>query len=65
MTVSRLIILVIMLQLFGGLINVLLLAPVWMQLVHLFLADTIWICLVLFAAIILSKKRVDLVAENI
>jgi heme A synthase len=37
----------ILLQLGAGLLNVLLLAPVWMQIVHLFLADTIWIILVL------------------
>jgi heme A synthase len=37
-------------QLLAGIINVLLLAPVWMQLVHLLLSDLVWICLVLFAA---------------
>ena len=37
-------------QLAAGLINVLLLAPVWMQMVHLLLSDLVWICLVLFAA---------------
>jgi heme A synthase len=38
------------LQLVAGLINLLLLAPVWMQLVHLLLADMVWITLVLFTA---------------
>ncbi len=38
----------IVLQLFAGVINILLLAPIWMQLVHLLLADLIWIALVLF-----------------
>jgi heme A synthase len=38
------------LQLTGGVLNVLLLAPVWMQLVHLLLADLLWIALTLFAA---------------
>lgn len=38
------------LQLGAGVINLLLLAPVWMQLVHLLLADLVWIILVLFAA---------------
>lgn len=39
----------VLLQLIVGAINVLLLAPVWMQLVHLFLADALWIALVLLA----------------
>jgi heme A synthase len=33
-----------------GLLNVILLAPVWMQIVHLLLADLLWIALVLLAA---------------
>ncbi len=37
-------------QLLAGLVNLLLLAPVWMQLVHLLLADLVWITLVLLAA---------------
>ncbi len=37
-------------QLLAGVINVWLAAPVWMQLVHLFLADLLWIAAVLLAA---------------
>jgi heme A synthase len=37
-------------QLGVGLLNVVLLAPVWMQIVHLLLADALWIALVLLAA---------------
>ena len=37
-------------QLVAGMINLGLLAPVWMQLVHLLLADLVWIALVLLAA---------------
>jgi heme A synthase len=37
-------------QLVAGMINLGLLAPVWMQLVHLLLADLVWITLVLLAA---------------
>ncbi len=44
-------------QLVAGLINILLLAPVWMQLVHLFLADLVWIALVLLSAGRLSMER--------
>ena len=60
---GRLTIFLIVLQLLAGLINVILLAPVWMQLFHLFLSDTIWICLVLFAANSLSKYRDDQIVE--
>jgi cytochrome c oxidase assembly protein subunit 15 len=34
----------------AGAANVLLLAPVWLQLVHLLVADLVWIALVLLAA---------------
>jgi heme A synthase len=41
-------------QLAAGALNLLLLAPVWMQLVHLLLADLVWITLVLLTAATLS-----------
>lgn len=37
-------------QLLAGLVNLILLAPVWMQILHLLLADLVWIALVLLAA---------------
>lgn len=37
-------------QLAGGLLNLALLAPVWMQLAHLLMADLVWIALVLLCA---------------
>jgi heme A synthase len=37
-------------QLLAGLINLILLAPVWMQIVHLLLADMVWLALVAFSA---------------
>jgi cytochrome c oxidase assembly protein subunit 15 len=37
-------------QLVAGVVNVVLLAPVWMQLLHLLLADAVWILLVLFGS---------------
>jgi heme A synthase len=37
-------------QIAAGLLNLLLLAPVWMQIVHLLLADLLWITLVLLCA---------------
>ncbi len=42
------------LQLLAGGLNWVLLAPVWMQIAHLLLADLLWIALVLFAATLLS-----------
>jgi cytochrome c oxidase assembly protein subunit 15/protoheme IX farnesyltransferase len=37
-------------QIVAGVVNVLLLAPVWMQIVHLLLAGLLWITLVLLSA---------------
>ncbi|HWB84051.1 MAG TPA: COX15/CtaA family protein [Bryobacteraceae bacterium] len=42
-------------QLGAGVANVLLLAPVWMQLVHLLLADLVWLCLVLLSSSALAE----------
>lgn len=60
---GRLTISIILLQLLAGLLNVILLAPVWMQLVHLFLSDLIWIGLVLFSAASLSKESEEAMRE--
>ena len=43
-----------LLQLAAGLLNLALLAPVWMQIVHLLLADLLWIAFVLLAVRALS-----------
>lgn len=40
--------------LLGGL-NVTLKAPVWMQLVHLLMADLVWICLIMLAAVAFAR----------
>lgn len=37
-------------QWLAGMVNLMLLAPVWLQLVHLLLADLVWVALVLLAA---------------
>jgi len=34
----------------AGIMNVILLGPVWLQMVHLVVADLFWICLVLASA---------------
>ena len=41
-------------QIAAGVVNVLLLAPVWMQIVHLLLADLLWIAAILLAARVLA-----------
>jgi heme A synthase len=43
-------------EVFAGFLNLWLLAPVWMQMVHLLMADLLWIALVLLAASALSKR---------
>lgn len=40
----------VFLQIVAGVVNVLLLAPIWMQLVHLLLADLVWISYIVVAA---------------
>jgi heme A synthase len=45
-----------LLQLAVGLLNVVLLAPVWLQIVHLLLADAVWIAFVLLAVSALSPS---------
>jgi heme a synthase len=44
-------------QLLGGLLNVVLLAPVWMQIVHLLIADLLWMAFVLLGAHSLRLTR--------
>ena len=46
------------LQLGVGVVNVLLLAPIWMQMIHLLLADLVWIGLLLLAASVMSVEIV-------
>jgi heme A synthase len=65
MILGRLTILFILVQLLAGLINVYLLAPVWMQLIHLLLADLVWIGLVLFAVASLREPDERTVRERI
>ena len=44
-------------QVLAGFVNVLLLAPVWMQMAHLVLADGVWIAFVLLGAASLAVER--------
>ncbi len=43
-------------QLLAGLVNLLLLAPVPMQLIHLFLADLLWIAMIILSAGVLGRN---------
>jgi heme A synthase len=45
--IARLLTIGVLLQLGAGMMNLLLLAPVWMQIIHLLLADLVWIVLTL------------------
>jgi heme A synthase len=47
----------LLVQLAAGLINVLLLAPVWMQIVHLLLADGVWIILIILTASSMAEEE--------
>ena len=53
---SRIVIALVAAQIAAGMLNIWLLAPIWLQLVHLLLADLLWIALVLLAASALEKS---------
>ncbi len=53
------------LQLLLGGMNLMLHAPVWLQLIHLFVADLVWVSLVLFAASVLAAPQPDLPEQRI
>jgi heme A synthase len=52
---TALLVTIFLLQLGAGLLNLYLLAPIWLQLTHLFLADALWLALVLTAAAALAQ----------
>ena len=53
---GRLVIALAVVQLAIGGVNVILLAPVWMQMVHLLAADTLWIAFVVLGAEVLGEQ---------
>jgi heme A synthase len=55
---ARALALLVVVQWLAGVLNIALLAPIWLQLGHLFLADLVWITLVLFAAAALADPTV-------
>jgi heme A synthase len=46
----------VILQLGAGVLNLILLAPLWMQILHLLLADLLWLSLVLLSATALAER---------
>ena len=53
---GRIVIWTMVCQIIGGFINVLLLAPVWMQVIHLLLADLFWLALIIFFSNVMFLK---------
>ncbi len=51
---AQIVMVIVGVQFVLGIVNVWLLAPIWMQLVHLFFADALWVALVLLAATALA-----------
>lgn len=49
----------ILIQGLAGALNVVLLAPIWLQIVHLLLSDAIWITLVLYTASALARVEAE------
>lgn len=49
---------IVVTQIFAGMANVVLLTPVWMQVIHLLLADLLWVALLLFGAAALQPSTV-------
>jgi heme A synthase len=55
-SLARTVAVVAVLQIALGTVNVLLLAPVWMQMVHLLVADVLWVSFVLLGAAVLARQ---------
>lgn len=53
---AALVVIVVLVQFMVGFINVWLLAPIWLQLFHLLLADLVWLALILLAASVFGLK---------
>jgi heme A synthase len=53
---ARIVVGVVAIQLVAGFVNVILLAPIWMQIIHLALAAAVWVALVLLGAAALAAN---------
>ncbi len=56
---ARSVVALVLVQFAAGLLNAALLAPVWLQIVHLLLADLLWLALVLLSAASLAPRDVQ------
>ncbi|MBI1882390.1 MAG: COX15/CtaA family protein [Chloroflexi bacterium] len=63
--VGRIFIVLYFVQLASGALNVVLLAPIWMQLWHLFMSDLLWITLVLFTAIAFAQRAPEVSSVDV
>ena len=54
----------VVVQIIGGFVNLALLAPIWMQLVHLVIADLVWLSLVLLTAAALAVPSAPSLAQR-
>jgi len=54
---SSVVVALVLVQVCAGLLNAAMLAPVWMQIVHLLLADLVWLALVLLSASSLARAE--------
>jgi heme A synthase len=61
---AKALIALLVVQLVAGASNVLLLAPVWLQMVHLLLADTIWILFVLLSVAVMATQAAARAVES-
>ena len=52
-------------QMVLGLLNIWLLAPIWMQVVHLFAADALWVCVVLLSASAMAQGVPQIEVEHV
>ncbi|HJW89394.1 MAG TPA: COX15/CtaA family protein [Anaerolineales bacterium] len=64
LVLGRLMTALILVQLSAGLLNVALLAPIWLQLIHLLLSDALWITLVLFTIRRLAASALENAVES-
>jgi heme A synthase len=53
---ARFVSILFVVQIALGLLNLFMLAPIWMQLLHLLLADLLWVTLILLTASVLAKR---------
>jgi len=61
---STALVILFLIELGAGVLNIYLLVPVWMQLVHLLLADLVWIALVLLTAAVLGQLKTRLAERS-